>query len=214
MEKIFWFIIFALVFSSFFLALIFYPALPEKIPSHWNASGNIDAYMEKGLMLLLMPLCSLAAALLFLILPKIDPLKKNYKYFMTYFRGMLLTLVAFFLYLHVLVIMAGLGFTIKMNYWLMPAMSALFLYLALLLRKSRRNWFIGIRTPWTLSSDVAWDKTNKVASTVMAILAIILLMVMFLEQAILIFIAFLIAAIFGLFVYSYFEYAKEEKSHA
>lgn len=212
MTKILWFLVFALIATGLALSAFFYSALPDRIPSHWNASGAIDAYMDKGIVLLLMPLFSLAIAAIFAVLPRIDPLKKNYCYFMSYFRGMILILIAFFFYLHILMIMAGLGFTIKMNYWLMPAISVLFLYLALLLRKSRRNWFVGIRTPWTLSSDAVWEKTNKLASTIFVLFALMLIPAIFLEQALFWLLAFLIVALICLSAYSYFEYAKEQKN--
>ncbi len=211
MERIFWPVVFLLVLLSFAVSFYFYPQLPEKIPSHWNASGEIDAYANKEVSLFIIPIITLLIVLLFTVLPKIDPLKKNYAAFMPYFRGFILIFVVFMLYLHALMIASGLGFIIKMNYWLMPAISALFLYMAVLLKKAKRNWFVGIRTPWTLSSDSVWKKTHALASKLFILYAILFLFAGFFEPLFLPAIIAIILLVIALFAYSYFEYAKEEK---
>ena len=211
MERIFWPIVFMLVFLSLAVSFYFYPQLPEKIPSHWDASGEIDAYANKEVSLFTIPIVTLLIVLLFIVVPKIDPLKKNYAAFMSYFKGFILIFVVFMLYLHALMIASGLGFIIKMNYWLMPAISALFLYCSLLLKKAKRNWFVGIRTPWTLSSDSVWEKTHALASKLFVLYAILFLFVGFFELLFLPAIIAIILLVIALFAYSYFEYAKEEK---
>ncbi len=177
--KLLWVAITFFVVAGFGLSFFYYPYLPEKIPSHWNAAGKIDAYLPKEIALFIMPLSSLFVALLVYALPKIDPLRKNYSYFMPCLGGFFLILAAFFLYIHVLTITAGLGVRLEMNYLLLPAVSALFFYTALLLRKARRNWFVGIRTPWTLSSEKVWDKTHRFGSYCFAVLGVIFLVLLF-----------------------------------
>ncbi|MCD6247545.1 MAG: SdpI family protein [Candidatus Diapherotrites archaeon] len=214
MERIFWPVVFLLVLLSFAISFYFYPQLPEKIPSHWNAAGEIDAYTNKEVSLFIIPVITLLIVLLFTVLPKVDPLKENYVAFMSYFKGFILIFVVFMLYLHALTIAAGLGFTVKMNYCLMPAISALFLYMALLLKKAKRNWFVGIRTPWTLSSDSVWQKTHALASKLFILYAILFLFAGFFEPLFLPAIIAIILLVIALFAYSYFEYAKEEKKSA
>ncbi|MCD6478597.1 MAG: SdpI family protein [Candidatus Diapherotrites archaeon] len=211
MERMFWSLAFALVLLSFAASFYFYPQLPEKIPSHWNASGEIDAYANKEASLFIIPSITLIVLLLFAVLPKIDPLRKNYAAFMPYFKGFILIFTVFMLYLHALTIAAGLGFAVKMNYWLMPAISALFLYMALLFKKAKRNWFVGIRTPWTLSSDSVWQKTHALASKLFVLYAILFLFAGFFEFLFWPAIILLFILVIALFAYSYFEYAKEEK---
>lgn len=214
MKRVFWPLVFSLIFLSIVLSIYFYPLLPEKIPSHWNASGKVDSYSNKNLALFIIPAITLLVVLLFAVLPKIDPLKKNYAAFMPYFKGFILIFVAFMFYLHALTIVAGLDFAIKMNYWLMPAISALFLYSALLLKKAKRNWFVGIKTPWTLSSDSVWEKTHALGSKLFVLFAILFLLAGFFEEFFWFAICAVIFLVIVLFAYSYFEYAKEEKVNA
>jgi uncharacterized membrane protein len=198
---------------GFALGAYFYPGLPDRIPMHWNIRGEIDGYTDKSIAIYIMPIMLLVMGLFFIILPMLDPLRKNYEAFMPYFEGFIVLFSVFLLYLHALTIMAGLGFAIKMNFMLLPAMALLFLYLALLMRKSKRNWFIGIRTPWTLSSDSVWEKTHAFGSICFAVMAVIILLLTFFESAL----AFtgLIAAIIVLGLapaaYSYFAWKEEQK---
>ncbi|MCX6802001.1 MAG: SdpI family protein [Candidatus Diapherotrites archaeon] len=198
---------------GFALGAYFYPGLPDRIPTHWNIHSEIDAYMDKSIAIYIMPMLLLVMGLFFIVLPVLDPLRKNYAAFMPYFEGFIVLFSVFLLYMHVLTIMAGLGFEIKMNFMLLPAMAILFLYLALLMRKSKRNWFIGIRTPWTMSSDLVWEKTHKFGSICFAVMAIIIFLLAFLESA-LAFAGLIIAVIaLGLApaVYSYFAWKEEQK---
>jgi uncharacterized membrane protein len=214
MGKSFWFAVLFLIALAFALSAFFYNQLPEQIPSRWDPAGEIAGYLPKNITLLIMPGIGLLVIGLFAILPKIDPLKENYAAFMPYFRGFILIFIIFILYLHTLTIAAGLGFTVKMNYWLMPAISALFLYIALLLKKARRNWFVGVRTPWTLSSDSVWQKTHALASKLFVLYAIVLFITGFFEFLFWPIIILLVILVIALFAYSYFEYAKEEKEKA
>ncbi|MEM0360706.1 MAG: SdpI family protein, partial [Candidatus Diapherotrites archaeon] len=103
----------------------------------------------------------------------------------------------FLLYLHALTILAGLGMQIEIKLMLLPALSVLFFYIALLLRKSKRNWFVGIRTPWTMSSDFVWEKTHKIGSYCFALMAVFIFILAFVQSSM----AF-IALIAGVLVFS------------
>jgi len=208
-----WIAIAFVVVAGFGLSFFYYPYLPEKIPSHWNAVGMVDAYLPKGIALFLMPFFALFLALLFYALPRIDPLQKNYHYFMPYLEGFFLILVAFFLYIHVLIIIAGFGVRLEMSYLLLPAVSALFFYSALLLRKAKRNWFVGIRTPWTLSSESVWNKTHRLGSYCFAVLGVIFLVLLFAPaEAVFPFMIFSVLFLAFLPVaYSYFLWRQENR---
>jgi uncharacterized membrane protein len=75
-------------------------------------------------------------------------------------------IIAFMLYIHGLTLVWSLGFTnFKMSAAMLPFMGVLFIAIGFLLRKAKRNFFIGIRTPWTLSSDTVWNKTHQLGAT-------------------------------------------------
>jgi uncharacterized membrane protein len=161
------------VVLSFVLGIGFYNSMPDRIISHWNAKGIADGYSSKFIGLFLVPVISGLMLILFLILPKIDPMKKNYLKFRKYYDAFILILILFLFYINVITIAANLGFKFNMNYFIIPAMGLLFFYSGIILEKSKRNWFIGIRTPWTLSSDEIWNKTHKIGGKLFKLAGVI-----------------------------------------
>jgi len=95
---------------------------------------------------------------------------------------------------------------------MIPAMAALFYYCGILVENAKRNWFIGIRTPWTLSNEKVWEKTHKLGGKLFKAAAIIILFGIVLKGYALLFILVpVIFVSFYLIVYSYVEYQKEVK---
>jgi uncharacterized membrane protein len=139
--------------------------LPNQIASHWNTYDQVDGYISKFWGVFLMPLITLAMLVLFFVLPGIDPLKANIAQFRESFNLFILLIVAFMLYIHGLTLVWSLGYQdFKMSTAMLPFMGVLFIAIGFMLRKAKRNFFIGIRTPWTLSSDSVWDKTHQLGS--------------------------------------------------
>ena len=205
-------IILAIIAISFLVGFYLYPYMPDKVASHWNIEGEVDGYMPKFWGLFLMPIISLVMFLLFLLIPKLDPLKENIKTFREYFDKFILLIILFLLYIHTLTILWSFGWRFDMGQLMAPAMGILFYFAGILIGKSKRNWSIGIRTPWTLSSDLNWDKTHKLGSKLFKISGVIAFFGLFLPGLAfyLIIIPVILSAIYS-FVYSYLEYQKEKK---
>ena len=89
----------------FLVALALYPSMPDPMPSHWNAQGEVDGYMSKVLGMFLMPLITLGIFLLFLAIPSIDPLKANIALFIDSYNIMMVALVAYMLYIYALTLL-------------------------------------------------------------------------------------------------------------
>ncbi len=198
------------ILLSFAAGIYLYPQLPDPMPSHWNASGEVDGYMGKDAALFLMPGISIFIFGLFLLIPKIDPLKKNIEKFRGYYDWFIVFMIAFLAYMYFATIAWALGYRFSMNAAILPPMALLFYFIGMLCENSKRNWFIGIRTPWTLSSDRVWEKTNKLGGKIFKALAVVLLLLVLVPaNAILILLVMVIAAALYPVVYSYFEYQKE-----
>lgn len=104
-----------------------------------------------------------------------------------------------------------MGVQYDMQRVVLPAVAILFLYISLLLKNSKRNWFVGIRTPWTLSSDLVWKKTHKLGSVLFALTAILIFAAGFTSQAsIMIVLGSIIGTVLITVVYSFVEYKKEK----
>jgi uncharacterized membrane protein len=158
-------IVLILIVGATIAGLLLWNQLPEQMASHWNVNDQVDGYMPKFWGVFMMPLITLGMFVLFLVVPSIDPLKANIAQFREVFNLFIVLIVAFMLYIHALTLAWSLGYTgFKMSTSMLPAMGLLFIFIGFMLRKAKRNFFIGIRTPWTLSSDTVWDKTHQLGS--------------------------------------------------
>lgn len=204
-------IILIIIAVSFLAGFYLYQYMPDKMASHWNIQGEVDDYMPKFWGLFLMPIVSLFMFFMFLLIPKIDPLKENIKKFRGYFDKFILLIILFLFYIHTLTILWSFGWRFNMGQLMFPALGVLFFYSGVLIGKSKRNWFIGIRTPWTLSSETVWDKTHKLGSKLFKISGVIVFLGFFLPEFTFYFILIPVffSAIYLVF-YSYFEYQKEK----
>ena len=200
-----------IIILSFIIAFVAYPYLPERVPSHWNAAGEIDGHMSRFLGAFLFPLIIGGMWLLMWGIPKIAVFKANIAAFEKEYYRFRVFMVGLFFYLYLVIISANF-FEITMNLMITPAFSALFLVMGPLLKKAKRNYFIGIRTPWTLSNDKVWKKTHELGARTSKWLALILLGAMVYPEMFLWF--FLLPVLtwaFGLIIYSYLEFQKEPK---
>ncbi|MBN2567584.1 SdpI family protein [Candidatus Woesearchaeota archaeon] len=151
----------ALIALSFFASVVLYERLPDPMASHWGPSGEADDAMPRWAGAFVMPAVAAVMFLLLLVLPRIDPLRRNVDRFRAWYDHFILAFIAFMLYMHSLVLAWNLGASFDMNRMVAPAMGTLFILIGLLVRHAKRNWFIGIRTPWTLSSPRIWNETHR-----------------------------------------------------
>lgn len=156
-----------------------------------------------------MPILSVFLFFLFISLPKIDPYKKNFDQFKNYFQNFINLIFAFFFYIYLITIIWNLGIRFNMTQFLSPALAILFYYAGVLMTHAKRNWFVGIRTPWTMSSVVVWDKTHQLGGKLFKLTGLISLLSLFFPQFAIFFILIpiLLVTVF-IFIYSYLEYQK------
>jgi len=201
-----------IILIMFLIGFYFYPQFPERMPIHWNAKGEIDGYGSRFSGLFLIPLVSLGIYLLFLVIPKIAVYKKNIKDFSKYFFGFKLVFVLFFFCLYVVTILQTIGYRFSMNYFMFPAIAALFYFIGYILKFAKRNFFIGIRTPWTLSNDEVWNKTHFLGSKMFKIASIVAFFGIFFGKYGIWFIMIpILVGVLFLVGYSYLIYQKEIK---
>jgi len=203
-------ILLAIIITSFTVGAYFYPQLPEKIASHWNSSGDVNGYMGKFWGIFLLPFIMLGMFVLYALIPLIDPLKSNIQSFRKYYNYFWIIMSVFFMYIYGLIIAWNLGYLFNFIMAIVPAMAFLFFVIGSFLKNLKRNWFVGIRTPWTLSSDIVWEKTHKLGGKLFQISAVISLLGLFLKGNAIIFaiiIPILISSLF-IVVYSYVVYKK------
>src|SRR3989442_539021 len=138
-----------------------WPRLPARVPTHWNIHGVPDGYSSRLVAVLLMPGIVLALNGLFRILPLLDPRRVNYEKFQDTYWLIANALALFLLGTHVLVMVNGLGYPVAMSRLMPVGVGLLFIVLGNSLTRVQPTWFVGIRTPWTLSSDTVWRRTHR-----------------------------------------------------
>jgi uncharacterized membrane protein len=199
-----------IILFSFAIGICLYPKMPAEMASHWNAQGQVDGYVSKFWGLFLMPIISLILFFLFILIPKIDPLKTNIEKFRKYFDNFVTIIILFLFYLYLLTIFWNFGVQFSMNQVLAPAFGILFFYCGILVEKAKRNWSIGIRTPWTLSNDKVWERTHKIGGKLFKVVGIIAFLgIIFPNYAFFLILFPVIAVSIYTVIYSYFEYRKE-----
>ena len=150
--------------------LMLWNRLPDQMASHWNVNDQVDGYMPKIWGVFLLPLITLGLFVLFLVVPSVDPLKANIEQFREAFNLFVVLMVAFMIYLYGLTLAWSLGYdNFKMSGAMLPAIGLLFIFIGFMMRKAKRNFFIGIRTPWTLSSDSVWNETHRIGAVLFMI---------------------------------------------
>jgi len=200
-----------LIVLSFALGACFFEQLPEQMASHWNFAGEVDGYLSKLWGVILLPLMALVMVLIFWLIPKIDPLKKNIDKFRGYYNVLIVIITVFFTYIHVLMLVMNLGYDLALEYWLMPMLGILFWFMGYFLQKTKQNWFVGIRTPWTLSSPMVWKKTHALGSKVFYVYGFLFVALSFLPDLFQkIIIISLIVVMLLIVVYSFVLYQKEK----
>ena len=188
--------------------------LPDVGATHWNAQGEADGYSSKRFIILFLPIMGLGTSLLILFLPNVDPKKSNIDQFRSDYNLFVLIFLGFLGVVHILSLAWNLGYPINMIKGMVPILAILCYFIGNLLVKARQNWFIGIRTPWTLSSETVWNKTHQRAGVLYKISAGITLLGLLTREPTLTFIILffpLLLVSFYAMIFSYFEYRREQR---
>jgi len=199
--------------ASTILALVAYQSLPETMVTHWGLYGNPDGYMSKFWGVAMFPLINLAMLLLYWWVPMAEPKKENLKLFRGEYDKLMLWIFGFLNYVFVLSLLFNLGFDLNIGKLIMPAMGLMFVGIGDILPKLKQNFMVGIKTPWTLSSETVWKKTHLwggrlfVGAGVMTIFSVLLPV----NWGFLVPIGSILLASFMMMIYSFGIYRFEEK---
>lgn len=141
---------------------IVYPQLPERVPTHWSRTGEITGWSSRFWGAWMMPLVLAGTWLLMRILPHIDPRGDNYANFRGSYETIIIAVMLLLLGAHVLVLESATGRAISFERLVPAGVGLMFIVMGAVLPRLHPNWFVGIRTPWTLSSDLSWRETHRV----------------------------------------------------
>lgn len=142
-------------------SLLAYGRLPDRMAIHWNAAGAADGAVSKPLALSIFPAVIALVWVIFVVDHRIDPLGPKIREFGQYHDAFAAATMGFLAYCHVFVIGWNLGYEADVFVALAPPLAVLYYGIGVLTENAERNWFVGIRTPWTLSSEAVWDRTHE-----------------------------------------------------
>jgi len=153
-----------MVLAALAATLVPYPYLPSRVPTHWNAQGQVDGYSAKWTLFIFGPGIMAGLLGLFRLLPWLSPKHFEVDTFQATYLYMMLVVLAFFAYVHGLLLWAGLRGPWNVSQAIMGGICLLFILLGNVLGKVRRNFWIGVRTPWTLANERVWYATHRFAA--------------------------------------------------
>ncbi len=151
-----------------------YGRLPETVATHWSLQGTPDGYSSRLWAAAVMPFATLCLTGLFNVLPKMDPRRENYAKFLSSYWLIANAVLAFSGLAHVLILANALGYTVQVDRLVPVGLGLLFAFLGNYLTRVEPNWFVGVRTPWTLSSDTVWRKVHRTAGWLFVIAGLVI----------------------------------------
>jgi len=141
--------------------LILYPHLPERVPSHWDIHGQVNAYSSKWTMLVITPAIMAGLMLLFATLPWLSPRHFDVGAFRSTYLYIMLVLLSLTAYVQALMLSTGLARPVDISRALVGGICLMLALLGNVLGKVQRNFYIGIRTPWTIANERVWNATHR-----------------------------------------------------
>lgn len=190
-----------------------YKYLPDRVVSHWNFQGVADGWSSKNFHAIFFPCLILFMYLLFYFLPTIDPKRERYQEFekVYYIFESMMIGVLFIVFL--VATLFNLGYDIPIGNVISLVIGIMMIVIGNYMGKIKNNWFVGIKTPWTLSSENVWNKTHRFGGRAFIVFGLIIITAPYLNVvlATVIFLLGTFLVVFGTMIYSYLLYRKENK---
>jgi uncharacterized membrane protein len=191
-------------------ALAAYSRLPESIPIHWDLHGEVNGWGGRGAAFLV-PAIATGVALLMVVLPGIDPRRDNVEKSRDEMWRFVNVMLLFMAWVEAIALGAALGWRVDMQRAVLGGVGVLLMVLGNYLPRIRSNWFFGIRTPWTLTSERVWRETHRVGGRAFVAAGVVVALAMFAPASIaeVVVVAAVGAAVVVPTAYSYLAWRRE-----
>jgi len=180
--------------------------LAATVPIHWNAAGEPNGYGPAWLGFLLTPAITVGLVVMFGLLPRIEPRRANLAKSSAAYLTVATAMLALMLGVHVAVVAAGAGYNVPITPIIGGGVGLLFVVLGNVMTTVRSNFMFGVRTPWTLTSDLAWDKTHRLVGRLWVVGGLLMFVSSLLGRAellVVVILGIVIGSLVLAFVYSY-----------
>lgn len=202
-----------LVIMALAAGVVFYQDLPDKVPAHWNLQGEVDRYASKFWGAFGIPLLAASVYIMMLVAPYFDPKRDNYSRFGDSYRILKIALVAVLTLLYAVVLLSAMGFGVPVDRVVIIALGLMFMVIGNMMGRFRHNYFVGIKTPWTLASEQVWRKTHRLAARIWVPAGLVCILagaVLGGERGFPVFFGAIGLAVLAPVIYSFAEYRKEK----
>ena len=203
-------IAFGLIAAVLVATAVAYPHLPATVPTHWDAHGNVNGWSARWTLFVVNPGIMAGILLLFAVLPWHSPKHFEVDSFRSTYLYIMVVILAMLAYMHALILGAGLAWASDMNRAIEGGICLLFALLGNVMGKVRRNFYVGIRTPWTIANEQVWNATHRFAAKTMFACGLLGLIAAILRAPFWLPIALVIVGALGPAVYSLVLYKKME----
>jgi uncharacterized membrane protein len=179
------------------------------IPVHWNVHGEADGYGDKLQAFGVVPLMFAVLMAIFIALPSLEPRRRHLQQSRKPYMASFLATAMLLCVVHIGLCATAVGLPIDMPRVISAAMGVLFIVIGNYLGKIRSNFFIGIRTPWTLSSELSWRKTHRLGGSLFLAVGLLMMLAALAPdpaRAMLAVTGLLLLGVLGLVVYSYLQW--------
>ena len=195
----------ALILAMFLAGVLIWNSAPDRIPIHWDGTGQVDGYGGKFEGLFMLPLIALGIYLTTLFLPRVDPLRDNYARFGNVYLIIRYAILVLLGAIYGLSMLWVRGVRLDIGTFVLVLVGALFLVLGNFMGKIQPNWFVGIKTPWTLTSRRSWTRTHRLGGWLFVFMGVVMILSAFLNstEVLALIGPFVIGVVALLFAYSY-----------
>jgi uncharacterized membrane protein len=144
-------------------SLAVYERLPESMAVHWDLDGNPNGWMPRPFGAFFLPVFLLVLWQIMRVLPRIDPRQENYPGFAAAYEAIIAATLLLLFATHGIVLGQALGYHVPIARLVPALVGALFVVMGTAMPRMKPNWWVGVRTPWTLSNDRVWSRTHRLA---------------------------------------------------
>jgi uncharacterized membrane protein len=214
MTRLYWIVALALVVLAWGASALIYPGLPGRIPTHWNIQGKIDGYGPKATIFLI-PGFMIGLLGLFRLLPALSPRNFEVDSFRATYLFIMVLVIGQMGYIQAVLLYAvSHGGRVDMNRALFGGLFLFFALLGNVLGRVRRNFYIGVRVPWTLASERVWNDTHRVAAWLFVACGLAGFLIVMAGLPMSVAFAVLLVAVVAPIVYAFLHYKQLERRGA
>ena len=173
MKRAYFFAAILLTLATTVVTIAAYPRLPDQIATHWNIHGVVDAYGSKNYAAFILPAVMVGLLLLFRALSWLSPRSFEVESFRPTYDYLVFLITALMAYLHIITLWAGAHPVINVSRFFLGGLFLFFALMGNVLSKVRRNFWMGVRTPWTLASERVWNDTHRFAARIFVLVGLL-----------------------------------------